>query len=99
MDGWQASRERGNMTNFGKSVKIIRIEKNSKSKDFAEFMGCSLSYVSAMENGKKPITIAYLRKLIEYYSLSVDEINGLLDAISLDYRENVRKKLLGDEEI
>ena len=87
------------MTNFGKAVKIIRIEKDSKAKDFAEFMGCTLSYVSAIENGKKPVTIKYLRKLIEYYSLSVDEINGLLDAIGLDYREKVRKKLLGKEEI
>lgn len=87
------------MTNFGKAVKIIRIEKDSMSKDFAEFMGCSPSYVSAMENGKKPLTIKYLRKLIEYYSLSVDEINRLLDAIGLDYREKVRKKLLGEEEI
>lgn len=87
------------MSNFGKRVKIIRIERDSMSKDFAEFMGCSPSYVSAMENGKKPITIAYLRKLIEYYSLSVDEINSLLDAIGLDYREKVRKKLIGDEEI
>ena len=87
------------MNHFCKAVKIIRIEKDSMLKDFAEFMGCTPSYVSAMENGKKPITIFYLKKLIEYYSLSVDEINGLLDAISLDYREKVRKKLIGEEEI
>lgn len=86
------------MTNFCKAVKIIRIERDSKSKDFAEFMGCSRSYVSAMENGKKPLTIKYLQKLIEYYSLSVDEINNLLDAIGLDYREKVRKKLIGEDE-
>jgi len=85
------------MTNLGKAVKIIRIEKDSKAKDFAEFIQRSRAYVSEIECGRRPVPMSYLRKLIEYYSLSDDEINRLLDAIALDYREKVRKKLLEAE--
>lgn len=42
------------MSNFGKAVKIIRIKRDSKAKDFAEFVGyASAHYVSDIECGIK----------------------------------------------
>lgn len=55
------------MTDFGKAIRILRIENNRKQKQDAEDLGVTASYISAIENGKKPVSDRYLEYCIKTY--------------------------------
>ena len=55
------------MTEFGKAIRILRIENNRKLKQDAEDFGATASYISAIEHGKKQVSDSYLEYCIKTY--------------------------------
>ena len=55
------------MTEFGKAIRILRIENNRKLKQDAEDLGVAASYISAIEHGKKQVSDSYLEYCIKMY--------------------------------
>lgn len=55
------------MTEFGKAIRILRIESNRKQKQDAEDFGVTASYISAIECGKKKVSDKYLECCIKTY--------------------------------
>lgn len=55
------------MTDFGKAIRILRIENNRKLKQDAEDLGVTASYISAIEHGKKQVSDSYLEYCIKTY--------------------------------
>ena len=55
------------MTDFGKAIRILRIENDRKQKQDADDLGVTASYISAIENGKKKVSDKYLEYCIKTY--------------------------------
>ena len=55
------------MTDFGKAIRILRIENNRKLKQDAEDLGVTASYISEIEHGKKQVSDSYLEYCIKTY--------------------------------
>lgn len=73
------------MSNFGKAVKIIRIEKDSKAKDFAEFVGyASAHYVSDIDEHEWGYSISkgkvILNKEFKYRDDADEMIKSIQDS-------------------
>lgn len=65
------------LTDFGKELRKIRIDNNEFLKDMANKLGVTVSYLSAVENGKRDIPDEWLDKIINDYNLSKNEIINL----------------------
>lgn len=68
------------VTNFGKYVRILRIKKGLILKDMADDLNISISFLSAMETGRRPIPEHIIDKIVEIYNLTDDEANNLRQA-------------------
>lgn len=66
------------VTEFGKMLRILRIEHNIMLKTMAENIGVTAPYLSAIETGKKPLNAHLLNQIINYLGLSNDEANKLV---------------------
>lgn len=66
------------VTDFGKMLRILRIEHDVMLKTMAENIGISAPYLSAIETGKKPITAQLLNKIIDYLNLPAQQANELV---------------------
>lgn len=62
-------------------IKRIRSEYGEIMGDMADWLGVTLPFVSAVENGKKKIPDGWLTKIVEHYQLSDDEAKELEEAI------------------
>lgn len=67
------------LTEFGKYVRKLRIDKGVVLGEMAQAIGMSSAYLSAVENGKKAITDQLIEKLVGYFSLN--------DAQNLDLKQ------------
>lgn len=65
------------VTEFGKALRKMRIERNEYLKDMADKFGISVAYLSAMENGKRNVPDDFIQKLAELYRLSASEAERL----------------------
>ena len=74
---------RGNymVTEFGKVLKIIRINSGDTAKVMAERLGISVPYLSAIENGRRDIPTDLPDKLIKAYNLSERDQQKIRDAV------------------
>jgi transcriptional regulator with XRE-family HTH domain len=70
------------ITEFGKFLRILRISKEDSAKSMAEKLGVSVSYLSAVENGKRSIPTAWESILSGKYQLSIQETKQLRKAIA-----------------
>ncbi|WP_368430628.1 multiprotein-bridging factor 1 family protein [uncultured Parasutterella sp.] len=66
------------ITEYGKAVRKARITLGITMSQMANELKCSLAYLSAMENGKRPIPIEYV-KMTEAYFVRM----GLLENLNL----------------
>jgi transcriptional regulator with XRE-family HTH domain len=57
------------LTEFGKNLRKIRIDKGELVKDMADKLEVTPSYLSAVENGKRNIPEQWTDKLASFYSL------------------------------
>lgn len=68
------------LTDYGKELRKIRIDREEILKDMAEKLGMTPSYLSAIESGKRTIPSELTSKLSNLYSLSPEETNNLKEA-------------------
>lgn len=61
------------LTNFGKALRKLRIDNDELLKDMALKLEVTVSYLSAVENGKRDVPSAWLDILGEKYDLSYEE--------------------------
>ncbi|HID9495090.1 TPA: transcriptional regulator [Clostridioides difficile] len=71
-----------NLTEFGKFSRKLRIEKNEILRDMYEKLNVTVSYLSAVETGKRSIPKSWENIMIEKYNLKDEEQIKLKKAIS-----------------
>lgn len=71
------------VTQLGKILRIIRINTGDSMRDMATKLDLSVSYLSAIENGKRNVPADLEGKIINKYNLSDKDKNNLRDAISV----------------
>ena len=69
------------LTEFGKVLRKIRIDNDEILKDMANKLNVTVSYLSAVENGKREVPNSWVDKIITEYQLSGNEIRNLKDAL------------------
>lgn len=69
------------LTEFGKLLRIIRINSGDTSRDMAKKLGLSASYLSAIEGGKRNIPTDMEKMLSISYPLSKIDIEKLRSAM------------------
>ena len=59
---------------LGQNIKEIRLRRKMSQGDICRKLDMDRSYMSAIENGKKNITIQQLERLAQALSISVDKL-------------------------
>ena len=85
------------LTEFGKLLRIIRINSGDTSRDMAKKLGLSASYLSAIEGGKRNIPTDMEKMLSKSYPLSKIDIEKLRSAM-LSSSDSVKINLKDIEE-
>lgn len=88
------------ITNFGKELRKLRIDNDELLKDMANKLGVTISYLSAVEHGKREVPDDWIDTISELYQLSDVEKDNLEDLaymsknkVSIDLLEvNDKKK-------
>lgn len=75
------------LTEFGKSLRRLRIDQGELLKDMADRMSVSSAYLSAVENGKKPLSEDFFNKLLSVYNLDASQVETLTDAFNITRQE------------
>ena len=57
------------LTEFGKAIRKIRLDKGEILKDMAKRLGISSAFLSAVENGRKNVPEKWIDQIIEFYQL------------------------------
>lgn len=90
------------LTNFGKELRRIRLERDELLKDMANKLHVTSAYLSAIETGKRSIPEDYIGKISELYDLDGEEKERLIKAkiestkqlkINMEKSENSRKEM------
>ncbi len=69
------------MTEFGKVLRIIRINSGDSAKEMAEKLGISVPYLNAIENGRRDIPNGMAETVIRVYNLSERDQANLKEAL------------------
>lgn len=85
------------VTEFGKMLRILRIENNIMLKDMAGGIGVSAPYLSAIETGKKPVNARLLNNIIMYLKLDKTQSYQLV-AVASTLKNDVIIKPANDDE-
>ncbi len=75
------------LTSFGKFLRILRINNGEILKDMADKLNVSVSFLSAVENGKKEVPSLWEEKIADIYSLNSNEKDELAEAILKSKKE------------
>jgi len=59
---------------LGKNIKLIRLRRKMSQGDICRAIDMDRSYMSAIEGGKKNVTIGVVEKLARALNVSVDEL-------------------------
>lgn len=84
------------LTNFGKSLRKIRIDHNELLKDMAGRLGVTVAYLSAVENGKREVPDSWIEKIADSYGLSSEEEKELQE-YAYEGKETLKIDLAGIE--
>jgi DNA-binding helix-turn-helix protein len=71
------------VTDLGKKLRKIRIDNDEISFDMAKKLDISVSYLSAIENGKRKIPKDFAEKLFKIYQLSDHMKEKIINAINI----------------
>lgn len=85
------------LTPFGIAIRKLRLDKGMRLLDLAARMQCSVSYISAIETGRKPIPDSYVVTVGRAMKLSAEEIRELRRAADRT-RKEVRLDKLPEED-
>lgn len=84
------------ITEFGKTLRKIRIDRGEVLRDMAARLEVSPSFISAIETGKKKIPTGFLDQIVALYNLTRAEERMLEDAAK-DSVTAVKINLLGSD--
>lgn len=70
------------LTSLGIFLRKLRLEQGEVLKDMADKLGVTVSFLSAVENGKKRMPSGWNNKICEIYSLDTDAQELLTTAIA-----------------
>ena len=70
------------LTEFGKFFKKVRKIRKQNLEEASKILKVSISYISAVEHGNRPIPSGWKEKIISFYNLDHDEIEELDFAIN-----------------
>ena len=62
------------LTEFGRELRHIRIDRDEKLKDMAGKLGVTTAYLSAVENGNRNIPDSWIEIIADEYQLDENEI-------------------------
>lgn len=68
------------LTELGKILRKIRIDRQELLRDMASILGVSVAYLSAVENGKRNAPATWVEKIVQEYHLNPDEAKQLRTA-------------------
>ncbi len=68
-------------TSFGEFARILRIKHHEVMGDMAKKLDTSMSFLSAVENGKKNVPADWAQKIASLYHLTKTELSELKEAI------------------
>lgn len=68
------------LTNFGKQLRTLRIERDKRLKDMAEELNVTVAYLSAVENGNRAVPDSWIGIIADRYGLTDREIVSLQKA-------------------
>jgi len=75
------------LTEFGKALRKLRLDETEILKDMAMRLNISSAYLSAIENGKRPIPQGFIDALTDLYQLSGMERKSLEEAADKSLRD------------
>lgn len=70
------------ITAFGKALRKLRIDHGEVLKNMADRLQVSVSFLSAVENGKKSVPAKWIDQITEMYHLNPEESDFLRDLAS-----------------
>lgn len=79
-------------TKFGEFMRVQRIKHHEVMGDIATLLNVKVSFVSAVESGKKNVPEEWISKIIEHYHLSMEEQKELNDSVE-ESRTQVKMNL------
>ncbi len=68
------------ITELGKEIRKLRIDKGENLASMSKKLGISISYLSAIENGTREIPTDFVNKLCEIYNLSNKQKERFINA-------------------
>ena len=71
-----------NLSEFGKTLRKLRIDHEIMLKTMADAIGVTSAYLSAVETGKKPTNPSMINKITDYLKLDDDKSWELTEAAS-----------------
>lgn len=80
------------LTELGKILRKIRIDRQELLRDMAEILGVSAAYLSAVETGKRNAPQAWVEKIVQAYDLNTIDAAQLRNAFE-ESRDEVRISL------
>lgn len=82
------------LTSLGIFLRKLRLEQGEVLKDMADKLGVTVSFLSAVENGKKRMPSSWNNKLCKIYSLDFNAQEALTAAIA-DAEESIELNFAG----
>ena len=76
------------LTEFGRELRHIRIDRDEKLKDMAEKLSVTVAYLSAVENGKRNIPNGWIEMIADEYCLD-DEYVQKLEKCAYDGKSEI----------
>ncbi|WP_273078701.1 helix-turn-helix domain-containing protein [Selenomonas felix] len=74
-------------TELGKLLRKIRVDRDEYLKDMAAHLNITSSYLSAIENGKRPMPLDYLEMLGVCYDLPCEQVEKLREAANMEQKK------------
>ena len=68
-------------TKFAEFLRVLRVKNHENMGDTAKLLGVKVSFVSAVENGKKNVPDDWVDKIVGHYNLNANEKKELIKAI------------------
>ncbi|MDO5295158.1 MAG: helix-turn-helix transcriptional regulator [bacterium] len=70
------------LTSLGKFLRKLRIDRGEILRDMADKLGVTVSFLSAVENGKKRMPSLWNNRICELYSLDIHQQESFTKAIA-----------------
>ena len=74
---------------IGKKIKNLRLEKNARQEELAEYLGVSFQAVSKWETGASVPDIALLPNLAVFFGVTIDELFQMPEEAEFERMENM----------